>query len=414
MSSNGNGGNPWGGDDGSSRRGDKDTRGDRGDKDNRGERYEDDFERALRGLQERLRSILTRGSRGNRGGGNRGGGGSRGGGNRGGGRGGGFGSGWLSGGRRFGSAGFLLVLSGILVIWGLSGFYRVQADEQGVVLRFGKFAKQTSPGLNYHLPWPVESVRTPKVTIINRTDIGMRELRARRGNNARTRDVPEESLMLTGDENIVDVDFSVFWLISSAPDFLFNVQNPQGTVKAVAESTMREVIGQNEIQPILTGQRQRNEESVKQLMQETLDSYKSGISITQVKMQKVDPPAAVIDAFRDVQAARADQERARNEANAYANRVVPEAQGEAVRVVRASEAYRSRVVADAEGEATRFVVIHEEYRQARDITRQRMFLETVERVLRDMPKVIIDKEAAGGVLPYLPLTQLQQQPPAKR
>ena len=392
---NGNGDNPWG---------ERERREPSGG----GPRYEDDFERVLRQLQERLRGALRGGrglGRGFRRGSGRGSGQGDGGGRGGGGR-------RSSGGRRgIGAAGLLLALGGIGLIWGLSGFYRVQADEQGVVLRFGKFSKQTSPGLNYHLPWPVESVRTPKVTIINRTDIGMRSVRTRSGSSMR--DVPEESLMLTGDENIVDVDFSVFWLISDAPSFLFNVQNPPGTVKAVAESTMREVIGENEIQPILTGQRQKNEESVKRLMQETLDSYQAGIAITQVKMQKVDPPAAVIDAFRDVQAARADQERARNEANAYANRVVPEAQGEAVRVVRIAEAYRSRVVAESEGQATRFAVIHDEYRNARDITRQRMFLETLERLLRNMPKVIIDEDAAGGVLPYLPLTQLQQAPPAK-
>ena len=181
----------------------------------------------------------------------------------------------------------------------MSGFYRVQADEQGVVLRFGKFHTQTSPGLNYHLPWPIEAAVTPKVTTENLVDIGMRASTDRRAAGV-TRDVPEESLMLTGDENIVDVDFSVFWVIKDAPDFLFNIQNPTGTVKAVAESTMREIIGQNDIQPILTEQRQTNEEQVKALMQKTLDEYGAGITITRVKMQKVDPPAAVIDAFRDV------------------------------------------------------------------------------------------------------------------
>ena len=278
------------------------------------------------------------------------------------------------------------------------------------MLRFGKFLTQTSPGLNYHLPWPIESAITPKVTTVNRVDIGMRgSLEDRRGSNAVTRDVPEESLMLTGDENIVDVDFSVFWVITNAPDFLFNIQNPTGTVKAVAESTMREIIGQNDIQPILTEQRQKNEEQVKALMQQTLDSYGAGIGITQVKMQKVDPPAAVIDAFRDVQAARADQERARNEANSYANRVVPEAQGEAVRIRREAEAYRAQTVAEADGEATRFASIYDEYRNARGVTRQRMFLETLERVLGNTNKVIIDQEGGGsGVVPYLPLDQLNR------
>ena len=309
-----------------------------------------------------------------------------------------------------GRSSILVVFAVLLTFWGLSGFYRVQADEQGVVLRFGKFLTQTSPGLNYHLPWPIETAITPKVTTVNRVDIGMRGgLEDRRGSNAVTRDVPEESLMLTGDENIVDVDFSVFWVITNAPDFLFNIQNPTGTVKAVAESTMREIIGQNDIQPILTEQRQKNEEQVKALMQQTLDSYGAGIGITQVKMQKVDPPAAVIDAFRDVQAARADQERARNEANSYANRVVPEAQGEAVRIRREAEAYRAQTVAEADGEATRFASIYDEYRNARGVTRQRMFLETLERVLGNTNKVIIDQEGGGsGVVPYLPLDQLNR------
>ncbi len=309
-----------------------------------------------------------------------------------------------------GRSGFLFILAALILMWGLSGFYRVQADEQGVVLRFGKFHAQTSPGLNYHLPWPIETIYTPKVTIVNRVDIGMRAVEDRRGRNAVTSDVPEESLMLTGDENIVDVDFSVFWIISDAANYLFNIQNPEGTVKAVAESTMREIIGQNDIQPILTEQRQNNEEQVKALMQKTLDGYGAGIMITQVKMQKVDPPAAVIDAFRDVQAARADQERSRNEANKYANRVVPEAQGDAVRIIREAEAYREQTIADADGEASRFAAIFEEYRNAEDVTRERMFLETLERILGRTDKVIIDKDSAGGVVPYLPLDQLNKRP----
>ncbi len=309
-----------------------------------------------------------------------------------------------------GGSGIVFILAGLLLVWGLSGFYRVQADEQGVVLRFGKFHTQTSPGLNYHIPWPIETVLTPKVTIVNRVDIGMRAagdtFRSRSG---AVRDVPEESLMLTGDENIVDVDFSVFWVINDASDFLFNIQNPEGTVKAVAESTMREVVGQNDIQPILTEQRQKTEEQVLGLMQKTLDSYGAGITITQVKMQKVDPPSAVIDAFRDVQAARADQERARNEANAYANRVVPEAQGEAVRIRREAEAYREQTVSEAEGQASRFAAIYNEYRNASEVTRQRIFLETLEKVMQKSDKVIIESTGNGsGVVPYLPLDQLRR------
>ena len=310
-----------------------------------------------------------------------------------------------------GGAGLTVILAVIVSLWALSGFYRVQADEQGVVLRFGKFHTQTSPGLNYHLPWPIETAVTPKVTTENLVDIGMRASTERRA-AAVSRDVPEESLMLTGDENIVDVDFSVFWVINDAPDFLFNIQNPTGTVKAVAESTMREIIGQNDIQPILTEQRQTNEEQVKALMQKTLDEYGAGITITRVKMQKVDPPAAVIDAFRDVQAARADQERARNEANKYANRVVPEAQGEAVRIRREAEAYLAQTVAEADGEASRFASIYDEYRTARGVTRQRMFLETLEKVLGRTNKVIIEQDGQG-VVPYLPLDQLQRRQESK-
>ena len=300
----------------------------------------------------------------------------------------------------------------LLVIWALSGLYRVLPDEQGVVLRFGKFVNTTQPGLNYHIPFPVESVITPKVTKVNRMDIGFRSERDSGFTSTAVADVPEESLMLTGDENIVNIDFSVFWVIKDAPDFLFNIQNPTGTVKAVAESTMREIIGQNDIQPILTEQRQTNEEQVKALMQKTLDEYGAGITITRVKMQKVDPPAAVIDAFRDVQAARADQERARNEANKYANRVVPEAQGEAVRIRREAEAYRAQTVAEADGEATRFASIYDEYRSARGVTRQRMFLETLEKVLGRTNKVIIEQDGQG-VVPYLPLDQLKRSQESK-
>ena len=310
-----------------------------------------------------------------------------------------------------GGSGLVVILAIIISIWALSGFYRVGADEQGVVMRFGKFHTQTAPGLNYHLPWPIETAVTPRVTTENLVEIGMRTSGDRRAAGI-SRDVPEESLMLTGDENIVDVDFSVFWVINDAPNFLFNIQNPTGTVKAVAESTMREIIGQNDIQPILTGQRQRNEEQVKALMQQTLDNYRAGITITRVKMQKVDPPAAVIDAFRDVQAARADQERARNEANKYANRVVPEAQGEAVRIRREAEAYRAQTVAEADGEATRFAAIYDEYRNARGVTRQRIFLETLEKVLGRTDKVIIEQDGQG-VVPYLSLDQLKRSQESK-
>lgn len=307
-----------------------------------------------------------------------------------------------------GAKGLLLLVLVLIALWGFSGIYTVKTDEQGVVLRFGKFVSQSGPGLHYHLPYPIETVLTPTVTRINRIDIGMRLLED--GRSTTTRDVPEESLILTGDENIVDVDVSVFWLINNAPDYLFNIQNPEGTVKAVAESAMREVIGRSQLQPVLTQARAITEQDVLELMQQTLDQYKSGILITQVQLQKVDPPAQVIDAFRDVQAARADQERLRNEAQAYANRVVPEARGEAAQITQQAEAYREQTVNEARGQADRFSKVYEEYRKAPAVTRERLFIETMERVLGATDKIIIDEKAGGsGVVPYLPLDQLSNQ-----
>src|SRR6516225_1472984 len=319
-----------------------------------------------------------------------------------------------------GGKGLSLFLLAAIVIWGLSGFFRVDPDELGVVLRFGKYVRDAKPGLNYHLPYPVESVLTPKVTRVNRIDIGMRLVEElRRGTTMR--DIPEESLMLTGDENIVDVDFSVFWLIKpdGAGDYLFNIQQPEGTVKAVAESAMREIVGRSTLQPVLT-ERQPIETAVQALMQSTLDRYGAGIQITQVQLQKVDPPAQVIDAFRDVQAARSDLERAQNEAQTYANKVVPEARGRAAQITQSAEAYREQTVAEAKGASSRFLQVYEEYKKAPEVTRQRMYLETMERLFGGTDKIIMDAGAGSqsGVVPYLPLNELArprsapQTPPA--
>jgi membrane protease subunit HflK len=215
--------------------------------------------------------------------------------------------------------------------------------------------------------------------------------------------------MLTGDENIVDVDFVVFWRIADAPDFLFNIQNPEGTVKAVAESAMREIVGQNDIEPILTEARAKTEAAVQTLMQQVLDSYGAGVQVTQVQLQKVDPPNQVIDAFRDVQAARADQERLQNEAEAYANRIIPEARGEAERILQAAQGYRDQVIALAKGEADRFLKVYEQYQKAPEVTRKRIFIETMEKVLGDTEKVIIDGKSGPGVIPYLPLPEFSKQ-----
>jgi len=217
--------------------------------------------------------------------------------------------------------------------------------------------------------------------------------------------------MLTGDENIVDVDFTVLWRIKpdGVGDFLFNIQNPEGTVKAVAESAMRDVIGRSQIQPILTGARTQTEAAVLELMQKTLDSYGSGILIQQVQMQKVDPPSQVIDAFRDVQAARADFERLQNEAQTYANRVIPDARGRAAQILQVAEGYKEQAVAEAKGQSARFLKVYDEYKKAPDVTRERIYLETMERVLGGADKLVLDQGASGtapGVVPYLPLNEI--------
>jgi modulator of FtsH protease HflK len=316
-----------------------------------------------------------------------------------------------------GGRGIALIALVVVVLWGFSGFFRVEPDELGVVLRFGKFTREVQPGLNYHLPYPIETALTPQALRVNKLDIGMRPVEdARRG--ASIRDVPEESLMLTGDENIVDVDFSVLWRVkaNNVGDYLFNVENPEGTVKAVGESAMREIIGRSNIQPILTGARQTIETAVQELMQKTLDSYGAGILVQQVQLQKVDPPTQVIDAFRDVQAARSDLERAQNEAQTYANRVVPEARGRAAKIIQDAEAYREQTVADAKGQTSRFLQVYEQYKKAPDVTRQRMYLETMEHIFGTTDKTIIDTGPQGGpgVVPYLPLNDLNpsRSPPA--
>lgn len=316
-------------------------------------------------------------------------------------------------GGHFSAFGLLIVLVGAVAVWGLSGFFRVQSEELGVVMRFGKHVRTVQPGLNYHLPYPIETVLLPKALRVNSLSVGMRVVDDPRRGGTTMRDVPEESLMLTGDENIVDVDFTVLWRIKpdGVGNYLFNIQNPEGTVKAVAESAMREVIGRSNIQPILTGARNNIENAVQDLMQKTLDEYNSGVSIQQVQMQKVDPPQQVIDAFRDVQAARADLERAQNEAQTYANRVVPEARGRSAQILQGAEAYREQTVAEAKGQTSRFLKIYDEYKKAPDVTRQRIYLETMERVLGNADKVILDPGAGGqGVVPYLPLNELTRRP----
>ena len=316
----------------------------------------------------------------------------------------------FSGGKSGGSKPIITGLIIVLVLYIASGLYRVLPDEQGVVLRFGKFVNMTQPGLHYHLPSPFERVLTPKVTKVNRVDVGFRPA-SDTGRSTGVGNVPEESLMLTGDENIVDINYSVFWVIKDAGKFLFNIQSPVETVKATSETAMREVIAKNNIQTILTEGRASIEIEVQDITQKILDEYGSGIHITQVQTQQADPPAQVIDAFRDVQAARADRERSKNEAEGYANDVIPRARGEAEQVLQQAEAYKKEVVAKAEGEASRFLAIYNEYKNAKQVTQERMYLETMEKVLADIDKVIIDKNASSGVVPYLPLPELKKKDP---
>jgi modulator of FtsH protease HflK len=305
---------------------------------------------------------------------------------------------------------FLAAAAACAIVAWYAFFFRVNPDELGVVMRFGEFVRQEPPGLHFRMPYPIEEVVLPKVTRQNIIEIGMRSGGAGRGFAAGVQDVKEESLMLTGDENTVDIDFVVYWRIRDAAKYLFNIQNPDNTVKEVAESAMREVVGQSKIQPILTQARQKTETAVHTLIQNTLDGYKSGIQIDQVTLQKVDPPAEVIDAFRDVQASRADKERLQNEAFAYSNKVIPEARGEAERILQAAEGFKQQTVAEATGQTARFLKVYEEYRKAPDVTRKRIFLETMEKVLGSTSKIIMDKKAGQNVVPYLPLDQLKTRP----
>jgi len=293
---------------------------------------------------------------------------------------------------------------GLAVLWLASGTYRVQPDEQGVVMRFGAYNRTTLPGLNWHFPWPVESVLRPAVTRINRIEIGYRSPDAggAPGRGDGTVTVPAESLMLTGDENIIDIDFAVFWHIRDAGAFLFNTRNAAYTVKSVAESVMREVIGRTPIQPALTDARAAIEESVKTGVQAVMDNYGSGVEITQVQLQKVDPPAAVIDSFRDVQRANTDADRMRNEAQGYHNDIVPRARGDAAAIVAEADGARQASVAASNGQAQRFLSVLQAYNAAKDVTMQRLYLETMQEVLTKTPTTIIDANLRG-LLPLLPL-----------
>jgi len=304
-----------------------------------------------------------------------------------------------------GGRGLALVAVAAVALWLASGFYRVQPDEQGVALIFGRWVATTQPGLNYNLPSPIGAVETPKVTRVNRVEVGFR---SGAEGSAGARDITAESLMLTGDENIIDIQFVVFWVIKDAGLYLFNIKDPEDTVKNVAESAMREILGQTGFELARTQGRASIEARARELIQGILDSYGAGIEVTQVELQKVDPPEAVIEAFRDVQAARADKERAVNEAQAYFNEVTERAKGQAQRLIKEAEAYKAEKIAVAQGEARQFISVYDQYVANKDVTTRRMYLETMEHVLRGMGKVLIDKSvgAGGGAVPYLSLNEL--------
>lgn len=294
--------------------------------------------------------------------------------------------------------GLMLAGIAIIVLWLASGIYRVGADEQGVVLRFGQYVDSTEPGLHYHLPAPIETVYTPSVTSINKVEV--------RGDQFSRN---ENNRMLAGDLNLVDINFDVQWKIDPirTADFLFNVRNPVETIRPVAESVMREVIGQMPLEYIIDkGQADIAERSA-QTIQEVLDEYKAGIIVVGVNLRKPDVPEEVIDSYQDVKKAEQDLETEISKANRYSNQILPVAKGKAAQMEQQALAYKAETIAEAQGQAARFLSVYNEYKQAKDVTRKRMYLETMEKIMDDMPKVIIDKKASGGVLPYLPLPEVQ-------
>lgn len=313
------------------------------------------------------------------------------------------------GGGNIGAKGIGLIAVLGIIVYALTGFYTVNQNEVAVNTVFGRPVDTVGPGLRWNPPAPFGAVFKVPVTDVRRTEVGYRSGGGPRGGN---REVLEESLMLTGDNNIVDIDLEVQWDVNPAhvANFIFQLQNPEGTVKAVAESALREAIGRRDIQNILTTEQSAIATEVRQIMQRVLDDYRSGVNIRVVQLLSALPPAQVRGAFLDVNAAQQDQNRVQNEARTYANQMVPEARGRASQILQEAEAYRDRVVAEANGQASRFNQVYEEYRHAPDVTRERMFLETMERIFGNTDKIIIDQRGSGPV-PLLPLDQLLRRSP---
>ncbi len=307
-----------------------------------------------------------------------------------------------------GARGIFLVVLALVVVWMLSGIYRVEPGEKGVEMLFGEYVNSTGFGLHVWFPGPIGQVMTPNVERTNTISVGFRPAGGV-GRSAATRDVPEESLMLTGDQNIIDIDYVVQWRIKNAKDYLFNIRDPDATVKLASESAIREVVGQTPLEDALALKRTEVEVKTKVLLQKILDDYGAGVFISEVKMQKVEPPQAVIDAFHDVQRAKQDRERQQNEAEAYRNDIVPKAKGEAQRIIQGAEGYRQQQIKEAEGEAKRFLSVYEAYLTGKEVTIKRLYLERMQQVLGKSDKVIIDTGPGGpGVVPYLPLPEIKK------
>ena len=304
-----------------------------------------------------------------------------------------------------GGMAFVLVLA--VALWFATGVFIIDPEEQGVIKRFGAITNIVGPGPHYHLPLPIETVQIAPVTAVRRLEIGFRTIQT--GPPAKYRRVLKESLMLTGDENIIDVQFIVQYRISDLENYFYSLTNPDETVKSAAESAMREVVGDTTVTKALTVGKGIIEDTTAQLLQQTMNSYKGGIKIENVKLQDVHPPDAVKEAFKDVVSAREDREKMINDAEGYRNNLVPKARGEAAQMINNAKAYAKEKVLVATGESERFNMVYEEYKKAKDITRERILLETMASILPKVNKVIADKAVGGNVLPFLPIGQTLNQ-----
>jgi len=304
--------------------------------------------------------------------------------------------------------GLVLVIAVVVVagLWLASGFFVVQPGEHAVIQRFGKWSHTIAePGLGYHFPAPIETAEIVNVEEIRKMNIGFSEMQSR-GLDGSIRDIPDESLMLTSDRNIVDLDLVIQWNIKSAEDYLFQIRDQENTIKKVAESAIREVVGQTFMFPVITTGRAAVADSARLIIQDNLDDYNSGISVKQVLIQMAEVHPDVQDAFQDVQSAKQDAEDTQNRAGAYREDILPRARGMAIQTLQEAQAYKQATIARALGDADRFNSVYEAYLSGKDVTKERMYIETMENVLSNAQKIILDEQGGSGVVPYLPLNEL--------